>query len=262
MANLAVEIVKLLNELKPQKFNFSNLDMRNENVPKIIEQIVGKAINEQQSTQSYAVLCTDIFHYLPEALQKTFKSGVISQTQKRFNSVLKLELDQKICLGIVRFVSELFNNDFLLPKIIRSCLINLLKQSSPPTFHHLQCFELMLMITGKKLEENNTEIVEHAMTEIENVVDRCGGVNLDLNSRNLIIKMFKIRAARWEQTEQEKSEVVQQPEIRSGSSLLKQLDGVLSQVTSENMHELINGLRKIAADFSEDDFFGESLEIL
>jgi hypothetical protein len=255
-SNLAKEIVKLLNELKPKKFDFSNLDMKDENIPKIIEQIVGKAINEPQSTKSYALLTLNILHSLPGGYKKTFKSTLLTLSQKRFSCVINSEIDQKISLGVIRFVGELFNTDFLSASRIQCCLMSLLKNEFPPSFNHLQCFELLLTVTGKKLEVHNTEIVEQVMNEVEGIVDRCGGKNLDKESRILIVNLFKTRATGWEYLEEAENEEIFNV-IKNVSdeykTPLKKLDETLRQVTSDNMHEFMNGLLRIESQLSEGD---------
>lgn len=134
------QFTSLLNKLSESNINDLTQELQSFNIVKkeqlnkLAELILNKAILEKKFNNIYAKLTKQLSNYNVKDNDETIylKTLVINKCQNMFNNTIsespQLKLNKDMCNGCLRFIGELYNIDMLTVKVINTCIIILVQK--------------------------------------------------------------------------------------------------------------------------------------
>jgi hypothetical protein len=159
-----------------------------EHFQKLAELIVDKALNEQNFSSIYAILCCELSKYYIEignSKKVHFRHILLNICQTNFETFLNNceNMDKIKLIGIAKFLGELYVKGLLPAVIIKGCF-DRMGQIIDKVNNISECISELIMTTYKTLynesKDNNSTISSHIKTKIHIYIDY---PNLPLKSK-------------------------------------------------------------------------------
>jgi hypothetical protein len=175
------------------------------------------------------------------------------EVKKQLRIAQRTRLNLRDCsIGIIKFIGQLFNVEFLKPRAIELCMNHLLGYCEHPTELDVECFCILLATVGGNLESTarGTAIVDKFLGILENIVDH-HAESLVHKIRCLILDVFELRDNNWQPIRPDQFSVQSPPRsqldevavkveaARKNREFLKTVDGSLAKAGKDKILEFM-----------------------